>query len=218
MELSINADRRQLALVDGAALPWVPSPMGGVDRRMLERIGGEVALATTIVRYAPGSRFPSHSHERGEEFLVLDGTFSDQGGDYGPGSYVRNPPGSHHAPFSAEGCVILVKLRQMGPDESETVRVDPVGGCWREERYMGVKSMLLYSNARTRVQYLRLEAGAELPPRDVPGGEEIFVVDGSLWVGNQDLGKWSWRRSAGPRQPAILATAPSLLWVKRGHL
>ena len=218
MEPSINADRRQLAAVDGGTLPWMPSPVAGVDRRMLERIGGEVALATTLVRYAPGSRFPSHSHELGEEFLVLDGTFSDQSGDYGPGSYVRNPPGSHHAPFSADGCVILVKLRQMGPDESDTVRVDPVSGCWREERQMGIRSMPLYSNARMRVQYLRLDAGAELPPRDVPGGEEIFVVEGSLWIGNHDLGKWGWRRSAEPRQPAILATEPALLWVKRGHL
>jgi anti-sigma factor ChrR (cupin superfamily) len=30
-----------------------------------------------FVRYAPHSRFPSHTHDGGEEFLVLDGVFQD---------------------------------------------------------------------------------------------------------------------------------------------
>lgn len=76
---------------------------------------GEVARATSIVRYSPGSRFSPHEHGGGEEFLVLEGVFSDEHGDDGPGTYVRNPVGSAHAPFSAAGCTILVKLRQMDP-------------------------------------------------------------------------------------------------------
>jgi anti-sigma factor ChrR (cupin superfamily) len=52
---------------------------------LLERDGGEVARATSIVRYDPGARFDSHLHELGEEILVLDGTLSDEFGSYGPG-------------------------------------------------------------------------------------------------------------------------------------
>src|SRR5689334_9641906 len=128
--LQIRADRTQPALAHGASLPWVPSPEAGVERRMLERSGGEVAIATSIVRYAAGSRFSSHAHGLGEEFLVLEGTFSDEHGHYPVGTYVRNPPGSSHAPFSDPGCTIFVKLRQMAEDEPELLRVFPGQRVW----------------------------------------------------------------------------------------
>ena len=69
--MEINADFSQRVVVHAAQLPWVPSPMAGVERRMLDRIGDEVARATSIVRYAPGSQFSPHTHGGGEEFLVL---------------------------------------------------------------------------------------------------------------------------------------------------
>jgi anti-sigma factor ChrR (cupin superfamily) len=70
--MNLNADFTKRALVHGAALEWKASPMPGVERRMLDRIGDEVARATTIVRYAPGSQFSPHVHGDGEEFLVLE--------------------------------------------------------------------------------------------------------------------------------------------------
>lgn len=218
MDLSINADRRQVALVDGVALPWMPSPSAGVERRMLERVGNEVALATSIVRYAPGSRFPPHRHDLGEEFLVLAGTFSDESGDYGPGSYVRNPAGSSHAPHSRDGCIIFVKLRQMQADEPEQVRVHPVDRRWQDEPQQGIRSALLYSNARTEVRLVSIDPGARLPQRDVAGGEELLVIEGAVELADRRLGPWSWHRSADVRQPALRALEPALLWVKRGHL
>ncbi len=96
--MEVNADFSQRVVLDTNALDWIPSPLPGVDRRMLDRIGNEVARATSIVRYAPGSSFSAHTHSGGEEFLVLDGVFSDEHGDYGPGFYVRNPVGSAHTP------------------------------------------------------------------------------------------------------------------------
>ena len=99
-EMNVHADRSQRALVQASRLPWLPSPEPGVERRILERSGGEVALASSIVRYRAGSRFHAHTHALGEEFLVLEGTFSDERGHYPVGTYVRNPPGSAHAPFS----------------------------------------------------------------------------------------------------------------------
>ncbi len=220
MALAINADRRALAAVDGRALPWIHSPESGVDRRMLERVGDEVALATTLVRYAPGSHFPPHVHELGEEFLVLQGTFSDESGDFPAGTYVRNPRGSWHAPFSRDGCIILVKLRQMLEDEPEAVRVWPNQRRWLSTETRGVWRAQLYANARTEVFLLRLGPGATLPAHGSPGGEECFVIEGAVQLldASSRLGVWSWRRCAAASQPGMRSADGALVWIKRGHL
>ena len=110
MRINTNLDRR--VVVASTGLPWIPSPLPGVERRMLERDGGETARVTSLVRYAPGSRFPAHVHAGGEEFLVLDGTFSDGHGDYPAGSYVRNPVGSRHAPHSDDHNALALKVQR----------------------------------------------------------------------------------------------------------
>lgn len=53
--MRINDDLTKPVIVHAARLDWVQSPAAGVERRMLYRVGGEVARATSIVRYAPGS-------------------------------------------------------------------------------------------------------------------------------------------------------------------
>jgi anti-sigma factor ChrR (cupin superfamily) len=114
----INADFDRRVVIDTGAQPWITSPEPGVERRPLDRVGGEVARATSLVRYAPGSSFSAHEHGGGEEFLVLEGVFDDEHGRYPAGTYVRNPPGSRHRPFTDDGCVLFVKLRQFAPDDS----------------------------------------------------------------------------------------------------
>jgi anti-sigma factor ChrR (cupin superfamily) len=126
----IHADMTKRAVSYADEAEWVASPMVGVERRMLERDGDEVARATSIVRYRIGSHFPHHEHALGEEFLVLDGTFADERGEYPAGTYVRNPPGSGHAPWSEDGCVSLVKFRQFHPEDSERVVVDTRSAEW----------------------------------------------------------------------------------------
>ena len=101
---------------------WVPSPLPGVERVMLDRLGAERGRATSLVRYAPGSSFDAHAHPGGEEILVLQGTFSDESGDHGAGWYLRHPPGSNHRPWSTDGALIFVKLWQMPDSETSTVR------------------------------------------------------------------------------------------------
>src|ERR1700693_5302754 len=122
--MDINADFNRRVVMHGATMPWVDSPVAGVQRRMLDRIGDEVARATTIVRYAPGSKFTAHTHSGGEEFIVLDGVFQDEHGDYPAGSYIRNPPTSRHTPGSAPGCVLFVKLWQFDPEDRIHLRTD----------------------------------------------------------------------------------------------
>ncbi|MEM6791673.1 MAG: cupin domain-containing protein, partial [Myxococcota bacterium] len=69
--MELHADFSARVLVHSDQLDWVASPMPGVHRRMLDRIGDEVARATTIVRFAPGTHFSEHTHTGGEEFIVL---------------------------------------------------------------------------------------------------------------------------------------------------
>ncbi len=221
MDIQLNADRTQPAQMHGARLAWVPSPEAGVERRMLERSGGEVAVASTIVRYAAGSSFHQHTHHHGEEFIVLDGTFSDERGDYPVGTYVHNPPGSSHAPRSRDGCVIFVKLRQMLPDETESVVLRPGDRSWRDGPYAGSRVADLYRNRRIDVKLLEMRAHAVVPARTTVGGEEIFVIEGDLQVLGDSpatLERWSWMRRAGSLHPELRTAGGALLWVKSGHL
>jgi len=122
--MKINADFSQRVVVHSSKMSWVESPMAGVFRRPLDRVGKEVARATTIVRYEPGSKFSPHIHTGGEEFLVLNGVFQDEHGDFPTGSYIRNPPQSSHTPGSEQGCIIFVKLWQFEPKDRTHVRLD----------------------------------------------------------------------------------------------
>jgi anti-sigma factor ChrR (cupin superfamily) len=221
MDACIHADRSRPALVHGARLPWIASPEPGVERRMLERVGGEVAIASSIVRYLPGSRFGVHTHALGEEFLVLDGIFSDADGDYPAGTYVRNPPGSSHAPFSRGGCVIFVKLRQMQPDDHDRRRVFPAERDWQGSIAPGYRRAVLQSGGGATVSLAQLEPGSSVPARPIEGGEEIFVVSGSIRMleGEEEpLEAWSWLRHPGNRHPAFASGSGAMLWIKTGHL
>ena len=122
--LRIHADFDQRALILTEDADWISSPSEGLDHIMLDRLGGEVARATSIVRFKAGSTFPMHTHSGGEEFLVLDGMFSDEDGDFGPGSYLRNPVGTSHTPFTHEGCTIFEKLWQFQEDDTKIVKID----------------------------------------------------------------------------------------------
>jgi anti-sigma factor ChrR (cupin superfamily) len=99
--MHINDDLSKPAIVHATRQDWLPSAAPGVDRRMLFRIDEEKAHATSLVHYAPECAFPRHVHTGGEEFLVLEGVFQDEHGDSPTGSYIRNPPGTSHAPASS---------------------------------------------------------------------------------------------------------------------
>ena len=190
--------------------------MKGVDRRMLDRIGGEVARATTIVRYAPGSKFSAHTHTGGEEFIVLDGVFQDEHGDFPAGTYVRNPPTSSHTPGSEPGCTIFVKLWQFDMDDRTQFRK-----TMAEELAApvdGVATALLHADAREVVSYSHLDPGATLVS-DAPGGIELLVLDGAVTVNDDRLGKESWLRlpEAMPLM-AVAGTEGAKVWMKTGHL
>ncbi len=217
--MKINADLTQPATVRSEALPWVPSPLPGVERRMLERDGGECARVTSLVRYAPGGRFVAHIHGGGEEFLVLDGTFCDDTGDFPVGSYVRNPVGSRHSPHSETGTTILVKLWWMHADDREVVRIDTTREeLWRATGAPGVEVMPLHAFQDEMTALYRLAPGADLPARTLPGGEEIFVLEVSLEAADGIYEGGSWIRAPAGSAPASKSPTGARLFVKRGHL
>ncbi len=216
--MKINADLSLPVHVDTTALDWVPSPSPGVDRRMLDRDGDEVARATSVVRYAPGSEFPTHTHGGGEEFLVLDGVFSDEHGDFPAGTYVRNPVGSSHAPRTGPGCTILVKLRQMDPADQTQVTVDTNGGDWVEGDVPGLFRMPLHEFGTERVWLTKMGAGCVARPHDHPGGEEVFVLEGSVEDETGLHPKGTWFRLPPGSSHSPRTEEGCLLWVKTGHL
>ena len=215
--MRINAEFAEKAVVVAKDTDWVCSPESGVDRLMLDRIGDEVARATSLVRYAADSSFARHEHGAGEEFLVLDGVFSDEHGDYGVGTYVRNPPGSGHSPYSKNGCRILVKLRQFDPQDLKQLVVDTADDAIWPER-SGQSVLELHEFGSERVMMIRLAAGDRLPIDSDPAGMEILLLDGSIDDEGSELAAESWIRFPAAQKNRLTATSDCLLWVKTGHL
>ncbi len=214
--MDLNADFSQRASVHADA-PWVASPMPGVDRRMLDRIGDEVARATSIVRYAPGSAFSAHTHTGGEEFLVLDGVFQDEHGDYPPGTYVRNPPTTQHTPSSAPGCTIFVKLWQFDMADRNQVCVDLGGGTYAPVTE-GVARLALHQEAGETVVAERWAPHAQVA-LDALEGMEILVLTGGFTESGEAFSEQSWLRlPPGTKTEASVGPDGATVWIKSGHL
>ena len=214
--MELNADFSQRVLVHSDQLEWNASPMPGVDRRMLDRIGGEVARATTIVRYAPESKFSAHTHSGGEEFIVLDGVFQDEHGDFPEGSYVRNPPTTSHTPGSEPGCTIFVKLWQFDMEDRNQFRKNMADEL--ASPVDGVATAELHRDEREKVTYSHVDAGAAFNMSDA-GGIELLIIAGSLTEGGETLGKGAWLRlPEGQPLSAVAGADGAKVWVKSGHL
>lgn len=224
----INADFSSRAALAVEDQQWVNSPQSGVERIMLDRVGEEKARATSLVRYAPNSYFPNHLHPGGEEILVLSGTFSADDKHYPAGWYLRNPPSSGHTPYSDEGAVIFVKLRQMPSDEDRYVAIDTHDdGNWTRQGNRDVCA--LFSDDGEQVSLQRLKAGAALFDEDIingvgAGGAELLVVEGSLVEGSLLDGdkvyqRDSWIRLPVGEQSKIKAGLEgATVYIKTGHL
>lgn len=209
--MELNADLSRAVVVHAGSLPWVQSPSAGVERRMLYRVGEEQAIATSIVRYGARSSFPSHNHPQGEEFLVLDGVFEDERGRYPAGSYVRNPPGSAHAPRSAEGCTIFVRLRQFRDDDRRDVMILPPPSSGRRSAFM---PMSLFESVDEHVAIMDFEPHAVID-FEAHRGLELLVLEGDLSTFGEYLTRWSWLRL--PADMPLVGAAGGVgctVWVK----
>ncbi|MFT3999825.1 MAG: cupin domain-containing protein [Rhizobium sp.] len=214
----LNEDLTKRTLVHAASLDWVPSPAKGVDRRMLFRIGDEKARATSIVRYAPESSFSHHQHPGGEEFLVLDGVFQDESGDFPAGTYVRNPPGTGHAPMSEGGCTILVKLWQFKQADRDRIVRRPGQGQPGPVRSGVASSMILYDGSDELVALEDWQPESEIGLAN-PKGLELLVIEGEFIESGDTLTRWSWLRLPPGRHLTVkTASSGARVWFKSAPL
>jgi len=203
----------------GDSLDWESSPMPGVDRRRLDRVNAENDRVTTIVRYAPGSHFSAHTHTGGEEFIVLEGVFEDDYGEWPAGSYIRNPPQSSHTPGSTLGCTIFVKLWQFQPNDRTFIHAQRYKlGAVADRDRSGVFVSPLYKDEYEEVRFEKWDANTKLTFA-APGGAEIFVLSGGFAEGGDTLRTHSWLRlPAGSRTDFQAGADGAYVWLKTGHL
>ncbi len=220
----LNMDFSKRVVIDTQHQDWVASPMAGVWRKPLAREEAERGHATSIVRYEPGASFSPHDHPKGEEILVLQGTFSDESGDYPAGCYFRNPEGFRHAPFSQEGCIILVKLHQFQADDEQHVCIDTQidaldsfssGAPGQAE----CKVMPLHSHNSESVALEFWPVGTEIESVEVGGGEELYIIQGELIDSEGHYAEGYWvRNPAGFQCGKRRVEQDTLFWRKTGHL
>lgn len=213
----LNMDFTQRIVIDSDELDWVASPRPGVWRKPLAREDAERGHATSIVRYDAGAEFSAHNHPGGEEILVLQGTFSDETGDYPSGTYFRNPEGFRHAPFSREGCVILVKLHQFQSGDDAHVKIDSNTATWLPGQG-GLSVLPLHAHETESVALVHWPAGEEFHQHGHPGGEEIYVISGEFIDEYGRYPQGSWIRSPHLSTHKPFVEKETLLWVKTGHL
>lgn len=213
----LNLDFQQRVVIRTEEQEWMASPAVGVSRKLLEREEAERGRATSIVQYAPGSAFATHEHPLGEEILVLEGVFSDENGDYPAGTYIRNPPGSAHAPFSQAGCVLLVKLHQFALADKATVRINTRTAEWLPGQG-GLQVMPLHSFATEHCALVKWPAGEVFKPHKHFGGEEIFVLSGEFIDEHGRYPAGTWLRSPHASQHTPRVEQETIIYVKTGHL
>lgn len=213
----LNMDFAKKVVIRSNELDWQKSPMEGVLRKPLAREEAERGHATSIVRYEAGARFRTHEHPLGEEILVLDGTFSDEHGNFGPGTYFRNPPGTSHAPFSKNGCTLFVKLHQFQPNDTQPVCIDTNTTAWLPGQG-GLEVMPLHDFEGEHAALVKWPAGEVFQPHKHFGGEEIFVLSGEFCDEHDRYPKGTWIRSPHMSQHHPFVEQETIILVKVGHL
>lgn len=218
--MRINAEFDQRVIITPDAYRWVDSPVVGVQRMMLDRIGAESGHATSLVRYAPGSTFPRHTHAGGEEILVLEGEFGDEHGLYPAGTYLRNPIGTSHTPRVGEqGALIFVKLHQFAPEDKAQLCLQTSNMPWYQGMVAGLSVLPLHDFEVEHVALVRWAPNTQFSAHNHFGGEEILVLDGTFHDEHGSYPKGSWLRSPHlSRHQPYSKEDGALIYVKTGHL
>lgn len=217
--MRVNADFSARVVVRPEDYQWVDAPVPGVERMMLDRIGDEVARATSLVRYAPNSTFSQHVHGGGEEFFVLDGEFGDEHDRYPAGTYVRNPIGTAHSPrVGPKGCVIFVKLQQFERDDQEQFVIDTTTAAF-EPPAAGIEVLRLHAFGTERVTLVRWAPNTAFERHAHRRGEEILVIDGAFYDDDGGYPAGTWIRSPrGSEHAPFTRDEGALVYIKVGHL
>lgn len=214
----LNADHSLRAVVETSNMPWETSEAGGVLRKRMERIDAKPEPVTTIVQYQADSAFPAHQHVKGEEIIVLEGTFSDNHGNYEAGCYLRNPPGTSHSPFSKDGCTIFVKLQQFQPTDTKQLNIQTKQQPWLPGLVPGLNVMPLHEHMYEHVALVKWDAGTIFQAHRHIGGEEIYVLEGTFEDEFGSYPKGTWLRNPPNSFHTPFTKEGCIIYVKTGHL
>ena len=212
-----NMNFNESLMINTNELDWIESPSKKVSRKPLEREAAESGHVTSVVKYEAGASFPSHPHPQGEEIFVLAGTFSDEFGDYPAGTYLRNPAGTQHAPFSKDGCILFVKLNQFADGDSQSIRINTNEQNWLAG-HGNLKVMPLHSYGTEGVALVKWPKGEKFIPHTHFGGEEIFVLSGKFQdeYGEYPANTWIRNKHLSKHHPFV--SEETIILVKTGHL
>jgi len=214
---SLNMDFSKAVCLRPDDQEWVMSPADGVSRAHLERIAEESGHVTSFVMFEPGSYFPPHNHPNGEEVFVLDGVFSDENGDYPTGTYIRNPPGSFHKPFTKEGCKLFVKLEQFKSNDTEHVVIRPEDQQWGQG-IGNLKVLPLHTHGTVSTALVAWPKDEVFQPHNHMGGEEIVVINGRFIDEFGEYPEGTWLRNPHMSEHFPHVEDETLIYVKVGHL
>ncbi len=213
----LNMEFDQRVVINTQQQPWLASPHKGIWRKPLAREEAERGHATSVVRYDGGASFATHDHPLGEEILVLEGTFSDESGDFPAGSYLRNPEGYVHAPYSNDGCLLLVKLHQFQSEDDQQINIDTNNADWLAG-HGHLQVMPLHNFRGESTALVHWPAGDHFQPNVHHGGEELYVLRGEFIDEHGRYPEGSWIRSPRMSRHDPYVEEDTLILVKVGHL
>ncbi len=91
-----------------ADVPWTPAAVPGLDFKLLHRDEAN-GYTTRLLRFAPGSTYPSHRHGATEEVFIVSGSVVLNGVTLQAGDYCRSDADTlETAAFSAEGGLAII--------------------------------------------------------------------------------------------------------------
>lgn len=217
---NVNNDLSQRVVVNTQTMDWQPSPSQTVWRKPLYREGGEFGPVTSIVRYDAGGKFRTHQHPQGEEILVLDGEFCDEHGRYPKGSYLLNPDGSQHSPYSDSGCTIFVRLRQYEGNDRPQVRINAQKNPWLQGMVEGLTVLPLYSQADhpESMALVKWQPETYFSRHTHPGGEEILVLEGTFEDEHGEYPAGTWIRAPHMSTHTPFSRQGCLIYVRVGGI
>lgn len=214
----LNMDRHERVTIQTNTQPWLASPSPGVWRIPLEREAAESGQVTSLVRYEPRTHFSAHYHPNGEEIFVLEGVFQDEFGSYPAGTYLRNPPGSCHAPRSDSGCLLYVKLNMFQEGDHEAFRLDTHNAGWQPGVDRQTTILPLHGFGHEQTMLVRWAHDSHFSRHQHEGGEEVFILSGDFSDAQGTYGQGDWIRYPAGSKHQPSTQHGCLMLMKTGHL
>jgi hypothetical protein len=143
---------------------------------------------------------------------------------------VRNPIGSEHAPWvDADGCTIMVKLLQMADTGEGTTPFHVNLDTAKTDNSIDVsygRVSELYRNDSTgevvEMCWVNADQTFATDAKASKGGEEMFIMNGSICLSDEEFGRWDWLRfpvgSIKERPKLIAGPSGAQVYRKTGHL